>query len=132
MTAADPTTRVFLVEDSAILTKLLVGLIEAEPGARVVGREDTAAGAIDRILQAKPDAVILDLHLREGTGYDVLRALRAMQPRPVVVVLTNHTGAAWRQAAIDGGADHFFDKSTQIPLMLSMIRSLARGDTPTS
>jgi DNA-binding NarL/FixJ family response regulator len=130
MTPADPTTRVFLVEDSAILTKLLVGLIEAEPGTRVVGRDDTAAGAIGSILREKPHAVILDLHLREGSGYDVLRALRGAQPPPVIIVLTNHVGASWRQVALDGGAHHFFDKSTQIPLMLSVIRSLARADRP--
>ena len=127
MTSADSTTRVFLVEDSAILTKLLVGLIEAEPGTRVVGRDDTAAGAIAGIVRERPDAVIVDLHLREGSGYDVLRALRGVQPQPVIIVLTNHTGASWRQAALDGGAQHFFDKSSQIPLMLSVIRSLARG-----
>ena len=47
MNAAHPVTRVYLVEDSPILTKLLVGLLEAEPGVLVVGRADNAHSATE-------------------------------------------------------------------------------------
>lgn len=125
MNAALPVVRVYLVEDSPILTKLLVGLIEAEPGAMVVGQADNARGAITDIGSLKPDVVVLDLHLREGNGIDVMRALRSAEAAaiPQLVVLTNHSGLPYRKAAREAGAEHFFDKSTDIPLMLSLIRS---------
>ena len=127
MTVATATTRVLLVEDSAILTKLLTGLIDAEPGVRVVARADTAAAATDAIASEAPDIVVLDLRLREGSGFDVLRALRTADVRPACIVLTNHSSPSYRKAALEAGATHFFDKSTQIPLMLSVVRSLARS-----
>ena len=124
MNAAHPVVRVYLVEDSPILTKLLVGLIEAEPGAFVVGQCDNARAAITDIQTMKPDAVVLDLHLREGNGVDVIRALRQKgDVLPTLIVLTNHSGLPYRKAAREAGAHHFFDKSSEIPLMLSLLRS---------
>ena len=127
MNVAHPVVRVYLVEDSPILTKLLVGLIEADSGAIVVGQSDNARSALADIRSLDPDLVVLDLHLREGNGVDVIRALRASDKAaslPTLVVLTNHSGLPYRKAAREAGADHFFDKSTEIPMMLSLIRSL--------
>ena len=132
MNVAHPVVRVYLVEDSPILTKLLVGLIEADSSALVVGQADNARAAIAEIRSLNPDLVVLDLHLREGNGVDVIRALRTADPASsaTLVVLTNHSGLPYRKAAREAGADHFFDKSTEIPLMLSLIRSLLGATRP--
>lgn len=132
MNVAHPVVRVYLVEDSPILTKLLVGLIEADSGALVVGQADNARTALAEIRSLNPDLVVLDLHLREGNGVDVIRALRAAGETslPTLVVLTNHSGLPYRKAAREAGADHFFDKSTEIPSMLSLIRSLMGAGGP--
>ena len=125
MNAPLSVTRVYLVEDSPILTKLLVGLLEAESGILVVGHADTARAATAAILALRPDAVVLDLHLREGNGIDVIRALRRTETVPTCIVLTNHSGLPYRKAAQEAGAHHFFDKSTEIPLLLSLLRTLS-------
>ena len=117
-------TRVYLVEDSPILTKLLLGLFEAEPGLVVVGHADTARAATAAIVEHDPDVVVLDLHLREGNGIDVIRALRQNERVPTCIVLTNHSGLPYRKAAMDAGAHHFFDKSAEIPSMLGLLRTL--------
>lgn len=131
MTAPRPVTRVYLVEDSPILTKLLTSLLDAEPGARVIGHADNASDAIAQIVELRPDVLVLDLHLRQGSGIDVIRALRRTGTLPTCIVLTNHSAPSYRKAALDAGAHHFFDKSTEIPLMLSLVRTLARGaDAP--
>ena len=129
MNAAHPVTRVYLVEDSPILTKLLLGLLEAEPGVLVVGHADNARDATAAIIELRPDAVVLDLHLRVGNGIDVIRALRQTGNVPTCIVLTNHSGIPYRKAALDAGAHHFFDKSTEIPLMLTLIRTLSGSAT---
>ena len=119
--------RAYLVEDSPILTKLLVGLLEAEPGVIVVGHADNVQDATVAIVELRPDAVVLDLHLRIGNGIDVIRALRQTGTVPTCIVLTNHSGIPYRKAALEAGAHHFFDKSTEIPLMLKLIRTLMPG-----
>ena len=72
---------VFLVEDAPLLRERLIALI-ASVGASTVGHAEGAREAIDGILAAQPDVVVLDLHLKEGSGFDVLRAV----PRRLCVV----------------------------------------------
>lgn len=119
--------RVYLVEDSAILTKLLTGLLEGLAGVAFTGHTDSVREAIEAIAADPPDVVVLDLHLRDGNGFEVLRALRPLGPRPVVIVLTNHAGETYRKAAIDAGARHFFDKGSEIPLMLGVVAAIAKN-----
>jgi DNA-binding NarL/FixJ family response regulator len=103
---------VFLVEDAPLLRERLIALI-ASVGAQAVGHADAAQEAIDAILAARPDVVVLDLHLREGSGFDVLRAVRKAAPAIAFFVLTNHPHAAYRASAERLGARGFFDKSTE-------------------
>jgi CheY-like chemotaxis protein len=117
--------RVYLVEDSAIMSPVLRTLIEAN-GARIVGNSGTAESAIQDIEVLCPDVVIIDIGLRAGSGFDVLRALFHAQttPRPARIVLTSHALEPLRAAASRWGAAHFFDKSTQIPEMLRVLREM--------
>lgn len=81
------------------------------PGARVVGAAETAADAIAGIRDKAPDVAIVDLHLREGSGLEVLRTIGADPRRPTFVVLTNLPTEQYRQACLAAGARHFLDKS---------------------
>ena len=65
------------------------------------------------ILAERPDVVVLDLHLAEGNGFDVMRALRAAACEVAVYVLTNHPIETYRQLSQRLGARGFFDKSTE-------------------
>jgi DNA-binding NarL/FixJ family response regulator len=107
--------KVFLVEDAPLLRERLEALIAAIPGASVIGHASGAQQAVQGILAARPDAVVLDIHLAEGNGFDVMRALRAAQFSPVIHVLTNHPLDGYRQVAERLGARGFFDKSSEIP-----------------
>jgi DNA-binding NarL/FixJ family response regulator len=107
--------KIFLVEDSSLLRERLEAMLAAIPGTRTVGHASGAKEAISGILAARPDAVVLDIHLAEGNGFDVLRGLRAAQFAPGVYVLTNYPLDGYRQAAQRLGARGFFDKSSEIP-----------------
>jgi len=116
--------KVFLVEDAPLLRERLEALIAAIPGASVVGHAGGAAEAVSAILAARPDVVVLDIHLTEGNGFDVLRGLRAAQFAPSVYVLTNHPLESYRQAAERLGACGFFDKSHDFHLLRDEIGKL--------
>ncbi|HYL25939.1 MAG TPA: response regulator, partial [Burkholderiales bacterium] len=72
-----------------------------------------AATAIREILEIRPDLVVLDIQLAEGSGFDVLRALHAQAPELDVVMLTNYSADPYRQIAERFGARAFFDKSRE-------------------
>jgi DNA-binding NarL/FixJ family response regulator len=121
------TLRVYLVEDSFSVVRLLRELLQGA-GAKVVGDSDRANTAISDIRALRPDVVVVDIALKEGNGFDVLKALRDRfgAKGPAAVVLTNHTFEPFRKTSTRLGAKYFFDKSSQIPEMLRALQALPR------
>jgi DNA-binding NarL/FixJ family response regulator len=119
---------IYLVEDSEIMSTLLKELLEGN-GASIVGRADSARAAIADIARVKPDVVVVDIALREGNGFDVLKGISgdASAKRPMLIVLTNYTLKSYRSAAKRFGADLFLDKSNEIPELLRVVRTLYRS-----
>jgi len=105
--------RVFIVEDSPLVRERLEALVGSITGAASAGGAAGAAEAVEAILAARPDAVVLDLALAEGSGYDVLRAVRARAPGIAVFVLSNYASAPYRRLVERLGAEAFFDKTTE-------------------
>ena len=116
--------KVFLVEDAPLLRERLTALIDSV-GASTVGHADGAPQAIDAILALRPDAVVLDLHLREGNGFDVLRAVGKAAPEIQFFVLTNHPIDSFRAVAKRLGARGFFDKSTEFDKLREVLATPA-------
>jgi len=103
--------RVLLVEDSKVLTERLTEAIRQIADVELVGTADSEAGALAAFNSVKVDVIILDLHLRQGTGFGVMRALSAAQQKPRIIVLTNYDLPEYKNAAIALGATHFLDKA---------------------
>jgi len=104
--------RVFVVEDSERIRQRLDALI-AQAGAENAGHAAEVGPATRAILETRPDVVILDLQLADGTGFDVLRALRARAPEIDVYFVSNFAADPYRQLAERLGARGFFDKSNE-------------------
>lgn len=119
---------VYVVEDSEILTKLLVSMLRTDLGVQVLGSSGDANHAIAEIRSLAPDVIIVDLVLHKGNGFEVLQAIRQSHPHVVGIVLTNHSTEAYREAARNLGVpdDHFFDKTEQIGAMCTLIRAMAQ------
>lgn len=88
-------------------------MIAAIPGAHAVGHAEGADEAVRQILAMQPDVVVLDIHLKQGNGFDILRAVNGKAPLVRFYVLTNHPMENYRLTAERLGARGFFDKSTQ-------------------
>ena len=117
---------VYVIEDSEIVLRQLVALIESSGLAKVVGMSDDATAAVKEILLLTPDVVLVDIHLRVGSGLDVIGKLKAARCTAKQIVLTNHSLPAVRRAATAAGADHFFDKTSEISTAIDTINTLAR------
>jgi DNA-binding NarL/FixJ family response regulator len=103
--------RVLLVEDSKVLTERLTEAIRQIPDVELIGTADTEAAALAAVRRDPIDVIILDLHLKQGTGFGVMRALAATEPKPRIIVLTNYDLPEYKHAAIALGATHFLDKA---------------------
>jgi DNA-binding NarL/FixJ family response regulator len=120
-----PATRVFLVEDFAPIRERLVGLLDEIEGVQVIGEADTACAAAAGILYTRPQAVVLDIHLAQGSGIDVLRAVRPHAPEIVFIVLTNLANPQYQKICMGAGASHFVDKSTEMAEVMQLVSTLA-------
>jgi two-component system OmpR family response regulator len=115
--------RVLLVEDSKLLAERVREVLEQVPGVEVVGTADTEVGAVAMARANEVDAIILDLQLKEGTGFGVLRALG--KARPAVIVLTNFSLPIFAERARELGVEQFLDKGMgfeKLPAALAAIR----------
>jgi len=92
----------------------------------IVGYADRAAGATVEIRRLRPDVVLLDMQLLEGSGMDVLKALRHDDHPPMIVVLTNHADPVSRERSLKEGARYFFDKSTEFDQFLAILPDLRK------
>ena len=109
--------RIFLVEDSIPVRERVAALLSSVEGVDTVGSAATAHDAEQAILAVRPDAVLLDIKLAQGTGFDVLRALRAQAPQIEIYMLSNFATPAYRHMAATLGAHGFFDKTTELEAM---------------
>ena len=109
--------RVFLVEDSQLVRERLTSFLKTIEGVELVGSAATARDAEQAILAERPDAVLLDIRLAQGSGFDVLRFLRMSAPQIEVYMFSNFAAPAYRQLAALLGARGFFDKTTEIGLL---------------
>ena len=115
-----------VVEDSPQIAERLVELVSVPNRVEVVATaatEDEALAACDKHTIAM---AIVDLQLVQGTGFGVIRRLRAATgSHPAcIVVLTNHAVPALKVAAFEAGADYFLDKSKDFATIPRLIGEL--------
>jgi DNA-binding NarL/FixJ family response regulator len=107
----------------------LVTLLSGIGKVEIVGQARDAAEAIMSIRESKPDVVILDVRMPEGTGIDVLRAIHEEKPAPRVIMLTNYPLAQYRKKCLEAGASFFFDKSTEFHKIPQAIEQLSTEES---
>jgi len=112
MTAAPPEddVRVLVVDDHELIRQGLVGAFSREPGMRVVGEADTVDAALTSYTEQRPQVVVTDLQLPDGTGLDIIRAIRKENQQAGLVVVTMHSGDEQIFAAMEAGASAFVGK----------------------
>jgi len=124
--------RVFIADDSSLVVERLAGLLDEVSGVEFAGHAADVTQAVRDILELKPDALILDLHMPGGSGLDVLRAIRSLHLDLPVIVCTNHPDSEYRDECLSAGASFFLDKSTEFEKIPSILRGLMRKKSKVS
>jgi two-component system, chemotaxis family, protein-glutamate methylesterase/glutaminase len=108
------TTRVLIVDDSALVRELLGRLVASGPGLTLVGTAPNGKIALERIDALRPDLVILDIEMPEMDGLEVLRRIRAVKKHVSVLVFSTVTERAGERTldALALGADDYITKPT--------------------
>lgn len=124
---------VVIVDGAPFVRERLRALLHTNvPQVDVIGEAADAQTAIRLIRDTRPDAVILDLQLAGGSGFNVLRAVKLVPSAPIVIVLTNLTTIEYHVACLEAGAEFFLDKSFGLDLLTDILGHLARRLTSDS
>jgi DNA-binding NarL/FixJ family response regulator len=121
----DSAVRVFVVEDSSLIRRRIIDNVEALGNFDVVGFAEGEREAIDAIERTRPDVVVTDIRLKEGSGIEVVRQVRehASQPKPKIYVLTNYAYPEYKRQCSLVGADGFFDKTSEYENFLTALQA---------
>jgi len=120
------TTRVFLLDDHELVRRGLRDLLE-DAGFEVVGEAGTVQQAMARIPALRPDVCVLDARLPDGSGIDVCRDVRSIDPTIRALILTSYDDDEALFAAIMAGAAGYVLKQVGSNDLVDAIRHVAAG-----
>ncbi|GEL97734.1 LuxR family transcriptional regulator [Cellulomonas terrae] len=124
--ASGPIT-VMIVDDHEVVRRGVAEIVDRAEGMTVVAEAGSVADGLQRADLVRPSVVLVDLQLPDGTGIDVMRALRERLPESRAIVLTSFDDAGALEAALDEGAAAYLLKSARGAEIVDAIRAVAAG-----
>ena len=119
----------YLLDDHEMVREGLKVMLEASGRVQVVGESDSAQEAIHRIPALGPDVAILDNRLPDGSGIEVCRSIRAVDPRLKALILTSYDDDEALFSAIMAGAAGYILKDVRGHDIIDAIERVAAGQS---
>ncbi len=113
---------ILIVDDSALIMERMVPMLEEMENVEFVIHAGTYQEAIELLEKISPQFVLLDIHLPDRSGIELLRTIRERYREIIVLMITNSAGESYREICKKLGARYFFDKSKdfdQIPAVIA-------------
>ncbi|HET6699144.1 MAG TPA: response regulator transcription factor [Nocardioidaceae bacterium] len=123
------TIRVFLLDDHEVVRRGLHDLLESEGDIEIVGESGSVSEAIARIPALRPDVAVLDGRLPDGSGIDVCREVRSVDPSIKALILTSYDDDEALFAAILAGAAGYVLKQITGTDLIDGVRRVAAGQS---
>lgn len=120
------TMKLLIVEDSKAVSERLRDILSGLPGVQAEVAGDVCQG-MAQFRESKPAIVILDVHLPDGSGLDLLGVIKQEQPSTLVLMFSNYT--LYGKRCMAEGADYFFDKTMDLERLAATVRHLTEVTT---
>ncbi len=121
--------RILIVDDHEVVREGLRALLRRRANLTVVGEAETVASAIEQARSMKPDVVIMDLRLPDGSGVEACREIRAQRPETKVIMLTSYADDEAVIASIMAGATGYLLKQTRTQVLTDAIVRAMNGES---
>ena len=127
--ASLPALRLVVVDDHEVVRQGLVALLDRRDTFQVVGEAGTVEEAMTVVRRMKPDLVIMDVRLPDGSGIEACRDIRSEMPEVRVVILTSYPDEEAVLSAIIAGASGYLLKQIRGRDLVSAVESVGRGES---
>lgn len=124
--------RILIVDNHILFREGLASLLVSQPDFDVVGEAGSVTEAIEKALDLKPDLVLFDIALPDGSGLDMLNTIYLKDPQVKFILLTMQESDDLLFAAIRAGATGYLLKTTPITKILAALRAVERGEAAIS
>ena len=121
--------RIVLVDDHEVVRNGIKALLAETPDVSVVGEAGTVKDAIERAVWARPDVVIMDVRLPDGSGIEATREIRAKLPNTQVLMLTTFADDEALFASIMAGAAGYVLKQIKGADLVRAVLTVGRGES---
>lgn len=121
------TTRILIADDHEVVRIGLAALLDTQEGFSVVAQAASGDDAVRLARQHRPDVVVMDIRMPNGSGIDACRAITAELEGTPVVMLTSHADSKSLFDAIDAGASGYVLKRVGSSELVNAVRTVATG-----
>lgn len=121
-------TRIMIVDDHPIVRQGIAQLIDQEKDLEVCGEADDAATAVKLVKTARPDAILVDVSLKESNGIDLVRYLRDTHPQLPALMVSMHDETVYAEQALKAGALGYVVKQEASENVIKAIRKILKGE----
>jgi DNA-binding NarL/FixJ family response regulator len=124
--------KILVVEDHVLFREGLVSLLTSQSKFSVVGEAGSIQDAISMTQKLKPDLVLLDVDLPDGSGIDAIKHLLLKRSNTKIVVLAAHENEEHLLTAIGNGAIGYLSKNIPMSQLLKTLQAIDRGEAALS
>jgi DNA-binding NarL/FixJ family response regulator len=128
-TAPVKVLRVLVVDDHEVVRQGLVSLLDRRPNLQVVAEAGSVAESIEQARRFRPDVVVMDVRLPDGSGIEACREIRAELPGTRVVMLTSYPDEEAVLSAIMAGASGYLLKQIRARDLVNGLEAVGRGES---
>jgi DNA-binding NarL/FixJ family response regulator len=121
--------RLLIVDDHEVVRQGLVALLDRRDAFQVVAEAGTVAESLEAARRHKPDIVVMDVRLPDGSGVEACRDIRAELPETRIVMLTSYPDEEAVLSAIVAGASGYLLKQIRGRDLVSAIEAVGRGES---
>jgi len=113
------------IDDSDIIRKRVKEQLNEIDDVNVIGEVKNGRDAIPIIIGCKPDAVILDIHMPQKNGFEIVKELQMFEIETTIIIFTSFPNPHYRKIFKQLNVNYFFDKTNEFNEMIDLIQELS-------
>lgn len=121
--------RIAVVDDHEMVRKGIISYLETEPSIEIVGEADSGEKAVSLVKDTKPDVVLMDLLMENGSGIDATREILSFYPECKIIIITSFYDDEQVFPAIEAGAFSYMLKTATASEVIKAIEKASKGET---